>query len=487
MKKRYLFISLILIIAIISTAFSGCKGKSDTEQNEEINVIHNAMNISVNNKTLDSKTLEAEMGAFSGGKGAVYETLFEQPVKINTVILREGSENAVRSFTVEAEINGEYTPIYEQDAVGPLRYCAFDSVTTSGLRIIVNDAEQDGQFQITSTEAYCIEREKREFRITSYLIGSEAYKKEYFNTAALNVVTDIIVFGLTSFDCDGNIVYNDITVDGKAVNGKDALKTVLGNIRSSAAELDKSVKIHINLLGPDAVGTYENWDDEMIAKGDMHSLAFKDNRERFISSITALLDEYSLDGVYFDYEYPIKDKHTKAFGSFLVELKKSIPEKVLGAALAKWCCDLSAAAKNALDRVEITAYDEFDSFGNHSSFYTSVSAIDTFISEGYEKEKLSLGIPFYGRPADKGAFWYSYSLEADKLGKFNNFVTGPALAADDECLTRYYNSYQTTFDKTAYAYDTGIGGVMVWHMSCDLRYNSELSLFRAVFNSIQSR
>ncbi len=487
MKKRYLFTSLILILAIISAAFSGCKSKSDTEQNNEINVIHNAMNISVNNKTLDAKTLEAEMGAFSGGKGTVYETLFEQPVKINTIILQEGSENAVKSFTVEAEINGEYTPIYEQDAVGHLRYCAFDTVTTNGFRIIVNDAGQDGQFQITSTEAYCIEREKREFRITSYLIGSEAYKKEYFNTAALNVVTDIIVFGLMSFDCDGNIIYNDITVDGKSVSGKDALNTVLGNIRGSAAELGKNIMIHINLLGPDADGTYEDWDGEMIAKGDMHALAFKDNREKLIASITALLDEYSLDGIYFDYEYPIKDKHKKAYSSFLAELKKNIPEKVLGAALAKWCCDLSSAAKNALDRVEIMAYDEFDSSGNHSSFYASVSAIDAFLGEGYEKEKLSLGIPFYARPADRGAFWYCYSLEADRLGKFKNFVTGSAPAADDKCETRYYNSYQMTYDKTAYAYDTGIGGVMIWHMNCDLRYNSELSLFKAIFNTVQSR
>lgn len=480
------YISFILILSITFLAISGCGDNPDSNSEANLNLIQSAMNISVNNKTLDMLTLEAQMGAFSGGTGTVYEVIFELPTTINTIVLSEGSESSVRSFSIEAEKNGEYVNIYSQDIIGSLRYCAFDTITTNGLRIIITEVAQDTQFNITYTEAYYIQRGKEDFKVTSYALGSDVYKKEYFNSGALEIITDIVIFGLTSFDSEGNIINNDILVDNKTVNGKDALKNVIENVRFFEGQLNKQVKIHINLLGPEAAGTFDSWDDEMIAKGDSHALAFDDNREKLVASVVSLINEYGVDGIYFDYEYPIKSKHKKAFSNFLRELKKNMTDKILGVALASWCMDLSPIAIEALDAVEIMAYDQFDFLGNHSSFENGVSAIEAFIQQGYEKEKLSLGIPFYSRPSDQGAFWYSYSLEADKLGKYKNFVNGPAFSAEDKCETRYYNSYQMTYDKTAYAYDLGIGGVMVWHLSCDLPFNNDISLFKAISDSIDT-
>lgn len=486
MIKSVRYISVILILSIAFLTLSGCGENTDMAPQANVNLIQNAMNISVNNKTLDTKTLEAQMGAFSGEVNTVYEVLFEQPTDVNTIVLSEGTESSVRSFAIEAEKNGEYVRVYEQDIIGSYRYCAFDTITTNGFRIIITEVEKDTQFNITSTEAFFIQRGREEFKVTSYALGSDVYKKEFFNSGALNIITDIIVFGLTSFDSEGSIIYNDILVDNKTVSGKDALKKVIENVRGFAGQLKKQVRIHINLLGPEAVGTFNSWEDEMIAKGDLHALAFEDNREKLVASVISLVNEFGVDGIYFDYEYPIKSNHKKAFGNFLRELKKNMPDKILGAALASWCMDLSRSAIDSLDAVEIMAYDQFDFLGNHSSFESGVSAIEAFIEQGYERKKLSLGIPFYARPSDQGAFWYSYSLEADKLGKYKNFVTGPALSAEDKCETRYYNSYQMTYDKTAYAYDSGIGGVMVWHLNCDLPFNNEISLFKAISDSLHS-
>ena len=33
---------------------------------------------------------------------------------------------------------------------------------------------------------------------------------------------------------------------------------------------------------------------------------------------------------------------------------------------------------------------------------------------------------------------------------------------------------------SAFAIDAGLGGIMIWHMNCDLPYDNELSLFRAI-------
>ena len=45
---------------------------------------------------------------------------------------------------------------------------------------------------------------------------------------------------------------------------------------------------------------------------------------------------------------------------------------------------------------------------------------------------------------------------------------------------QYVNSYQMVSDKTAFAIDAGLGGIMVWHYSCDLPYDNQYSLFRAI-------
>lgn len=473
MRKSHKFISIVLLIALALTLFSACGKNKDSDNSEKVNLLTKAMNISIDNKTLSSKSLEASMGAFAGEANTIYEVLFSEPQEINTIILKEGSDNNILGFRIEVEVNNEYITVYEQDIIGQLRYCAFSKVKTNGFRIIVTDVVNNGKFKIISTEALLIKTEKRDFRVTSYLYASDAYKQEHFNSGALNVVTDIVIFGLTSFNNNGDIIYNDITVDNKIISGKTALAKVIKNIKDSKSKLKKDIKIHINL---------SYLDD----KSNEQSSDITDNSESFITSIKTLLTEFQFDGLYIDFSFLETSKAKKAYSALISDIKENIPDKILAASLSLQCLDLSKKAINSLDRVEISAYNGFDYFGNHSPF-DSVFDINAFLDAGYTKEQLSLGIPFFGRPSDMGDFFYSYSLEAAKLGKYNNIAKGAAISADDKCETRYYNSYQMVFDKTSFAYDEGIAGVMVWHMNCDLPYNNKLSLFKAINESLTSR
>ena len=52
---------------------------------------------------------------------------------------------------------------------------------------------------------------------------------------------------------------------------------------------------------------------------------------------------------------------------------------------------------------------------------------------------------------------------------------------------RYYNGWQMVYDKTAYAIDVGLGGVMVWHYGYDLPSADELSLFGAIRQALADR
>ena len=99
-------------------------------------------------------------------------------------------------------------------------------------------------------------------------------------------------------------------------------------------------------------------------------------------------------------------------------------------------------------------YDLFDDYGDHSSFDCAQTEIEKFINAGFDSKVLDLGIPFYGRPADKGEYWYNYGDYAKILGKYSN-------KAEIDGKQAYFNSYGLVYDKTSLAIDYELGGVMV--------------------------
>ena len=54
-------------------------------------------------------------------------------------------------------------------------------------------------------------------------------------------------------------------------------------------------------------------------------------------------------------------------------------------------------------------------------------------------------------------------------------------------LLTSFNGVQIIKDKTAFAHDYGLGGVMVWHYTCDVPYEDDLSLFKAIQTSLNTR
>ena len=51
----------------------------------------------------------------------------------------------------------------------------------------------------------------------------------------------------------------------------------------------------------------------------------------------------------------------------------------------------------------------------------------------------------------------------------------------------YFNDRQMIYDKTSYAIDMGLGGMMIWHMACDDTQNLEKSLTGAMKQAIEDR
>ena len=462
MKK---FISILLIIALLFsiTACGSFKNNSD----KSFSVMENAEIVG------DLKGTVATEGTF-------IEVRFPEETTFDTVVIKE-KDNQIDKFSIWVEDeNGEYKSIYQQDRVGEYRYCEIGEHTAKSLKICINSSNEN-QYNLKSIDVLNVKDNKNEdFRITSYLVCQWFYGNENVDAKKMNTLTDIILFGVARFDENGNVYLQDLDINGKMVSGEIIFKDIIKNIK----ETNPDAKIHCNILGPDGTDS----DD----KEKLHSQAFKKNDNVLVENILDLLKEYNFDGIFFDYEYPHKLKSIKDYSDFLVKLDSKLEDYILGAAFSHWSCNISKEAIKVLDRVEIMAYDNMGEYNAHAEFATvgGAMAVKDFVKRGYDLSKCDLGLPFYGRTHGGEEAWPSYAQIAGDLenNPFKNIMAKSYMNGDvSGDITTSFNGVQMIKDKTAFANDYGLGGVMVWHYTCDVEYENDLSLFKAVQTALETR
>ena len=413
-------------------------------------------------------------------EGTFIEVRFPEETTFDTVVIKE-KDNQIDKFSIWVEDeNGEYKSIYQQDRVGEYRYCEIGGHTTDSLKICINSSNEN-QYNIKSIDVLNVKNNRNEdFRVTSYLVCQWFYGNENIDAEKMNTLTDIILFGVARFDENGNVYLQDLDINGKMVSGEIIFKDIIKNIK----ETNPNAKIHCNILGPDGTDS----DD----KEKLHSQAFKKNDKELIDNIIDLLKEYNFDGIFFDYEYPHKLKSIKDYSDFLVKLDSKLEDYILGAAFSHWSCNISKEAIKVLDRVEIMAYDNMGEYNAHAEFATvgGAMAVKDFVKRGYDLSKCDLGLPFYGRTHGGDEAWPSYAQIAGDLenNPFKNTIAKSYMTGDTSGnIVTSFNGVQMIKDKTAFANDYGLGGVMVWHYTCDVDYESDLSLFKAIQTSLETR
>lgn len=311
--------------------------------------------------------------------------------------------------------------------------------------------------------------EAKNFRVVSYLVANQSLNN-YANIdkSHLKQQTDIIVFGIAGFNEDGTIwLDNDFSLR-------------LNNIKKAMKATGSKARVHINLLGPGSKSTSNVWEDQMEDQAIRHSKAFATGKLE--GNILNLLNKYKFDGVFFDYEYPLKKQYWSEFDSFLVKLDKKLGSKyIIGAAISPWNTKQTKAGIDVLDMVEVMSYDTWDDDGNHATFSQSKSDVIQMIIRGYDLSKMDLGIPFYARPTNHGAYWYAYNGDADRIDE-NGLCYDKATG-----LTFSYNTPSVVYEKTNWAIKRGMGGVMIWHYACDVSAKHSKSLFNAVEDAKKGR
>ncbi|MCR5689876.1 MAG: glycoside hydrolase family 18 protein [Clostridiales bacterium] len=311
---------------------------------------------------------------------------------------------------------------------------------------------------ITGASGVTMKQRAENLRVTAYVVVRSAEEVQTLDPSHFSQLTDIILMGAASFDTEGR------------VNLCGDFDRLTDGIKALTRGLD--VNCYLNVLGPGATQG-ETFQEQMYSQGERHRAAFESGVLE--QNIKTALDTYGLDGVAFDYEFPLEDIHKQAFGSFLVSL-----DGVLGdgykicAALSGWNAGLPKDAIKAIDIAEVMCYDLWDADGKHATMNVMKDVMKQMRKHGYKSAQLDAGLPFYARPTTEDAYWYDYKDYYDK-------IDGEGLVEDENTgLIASFNTPEVIYQKTLWAIKNGYGGVMIWNYGNDVPADNDASLFNRI-------
>lgn len=380
------------------------------------------------------------------------------------VILSEKGDN-LNKFTIAVHSGEKWETVYEGDRILEYRLCYVGDVKADKIRITAEDCVEPVQLSEVQVRESAVRT--KNVKVSQYLCFDESFDQMAARTddsfsGYYNVVTDAIIIGSVFLDDQGKITVNG--GEEKFAQRMEAFRKAIGS---------RNVNIWIT-VGFDMKDSEGNRDHDATA-------GFVNEKiDSIVESVKAFTEKYGIYGVDYDWEYPQKSSQWKAYDKMITETSKVTKVSI---ALPPWGIKLSDEAVNALEHVNVMAYDLFDERGDHANSFTAGwDAVRKVNESGIPMDKILLGVPTYGRTTDKsGDAWPTYK-DYD-LGKWGNFIADyPYKTADGQEKTcdAYLNSYGQVRDKTALAISCGAGGIMIFREGCDSDYTEQYCLHKAV-------
>ena len=210
----------------------------------------------------------------------------------------------------------------------------------------------------------------------------------------------------------------------------------------------------------------------------------KARRTRFIAGVAALLAEHGLDGVDYNWEYPGYDFRRGYLPEREVEkdydgLRALCAETraALGDAAAITLAyypdgrqERLFAARGVAAHVDLMHMMTYDQGGAHHSTYPfAEKAIALGAQGGLPRERLTLGVPFYGRHSRTGD-WTTYEDLVQRHAPLPKDVDSVSPSGDVGGGDSVgFNGVTTIGMKTRLALREHLGGVMIWEVGQDCR------------------
>lgn len=272
------------------------------------------------------------------------------------------------------------------------------------------------------------------------------------------------------------------TFDGVTVDNPERLKSIVALKKGHPG-----FKVILSIGGWESGGF-----SEMVST--------KETRDAFCRDCKRVVDEFGLDGIDIDWEYPTSGvagissspKDDKRFTKLLAGIRKAIgPDKTLTIATdaSGKFIDFRNCVKY-LDFVNIMSYDMGNAPLHHSALYSSdITGFSTFdavaahLAAGVPRKKLVVGMPFYGRggKAVKGMRYNKIATDTTYRKAWSEKSQAPYLAGDDGTLLVGYDDPESITAKCRFIHYNGLRGAMYWEYSGD---NETNDLARAVHDGI---
>jgi chitinase len=266
-------------------------------------------------------------------------------------------------------------------------------------------------------------------------------------------------------------------------------------MKTESKDLPFSKLTHINLyfLNPDSSGNFNHDFSGLIpfikaahdksvrvlasiAGGGRHPYyahLLKDvNRTRLINTLLSIVLKYNLDGIDVDIEGSEIDEN---YDNFAIELAAALHQhnKLITAAVAVFYKgDFTDKALAQYDFVSVMSYDHTGAWapekpGPHSTYAHAVEDLAYFkIERGMPKEKLTLGVPFYGYGFGPTLTTPGISMDYREIvSEFSGAESADQLDMGGGKVI-YYNGIPTIKMKTILA-KAEASGIMIWQLSGD--------------------
>ena len=192
-------------------------------------------------------------------------------------------------------------------------------------------------------------------------------------------------------------------------------------------------------------------------------------RARFVALLSDYVSRHAFDGLDVDLEGPAINQN---YAAFIKELALALHAKgkLLTAALSQGNggSAVPSSVFGYFDWINIMAYDQTGPWnphasGQHSSMQFARNTVEYWLNRGLAKQKVVLGVPFYGYGFGKAfqqqGFAYS-AIVASYPG---------AEQADQAGNTIWYNGIPTIKAKASYVREHELGGIMIWSLNQDVK------------------
>ncbi|ATB41028.1 hypothetical protein CYFUS_006490 [Cystobacter fuscus] len=208
--------------------------------------------------------------------------------------------------------------------------------------------------------------------------------------------------------------------------------------------------------------------------------------DAFVDHIIDFVVSNNMDGIDVDVEAP--DRMGAAYDTFIAKLiAKARPRGLpVTAAVSQWMqYGMSDTTLRSFDFITVMSYDNAGTWtgaGEHSSYAQAQTALAFYTNKGVSKDKIVLGVPFYGYCwGNCGGQSSTYVLYKDILAKYPNAWNADWISADGAQYS--YNGLATMRAKTTLGKQ--YGGIMIWELAGDQSTSSEQSLLRAIHGALQ--